>query len=158
MPPTPDGPRRPRNGFTFAGAERALFSGEPRRNGCRFMGRLHASIIGAMLQNPRSHAIPSMLRWMLIVLVFAAPAPAEAQGLTFGGYECTTDCSGHEAGYQWAESHHITEAAQCEEMLVRSPRRTSFYEGCLTYVKDPDHGPDPDEDENQNEDIDGGDK
>jgi len=119
---------------------------------------LHASIIGAMLQNPRSHAIPSMLRWMLVVLVFAAPAPAEAQGLTFGGYECTTDCSGHEAGYQWAESHHITEAAHCEEMLVRSPRRTSFYEGCLTYVEDPDHGPDPDEDENQNEDIDGGDK
>jgi hypothetical protein len=85
-----------------------------------------------------------MPRWIFIALVFAWPASAQAQ--TFGGYKCTMNCSGHKAGYEWAERQHITEAAKCEEILVRAPKRTSFYEGCLTYVKHPDHGPTPDGD------------
>lgn len=34
-------------------------------------------------------------------------APANVQE-TFHGYDCTDDCSGHEAGYDWAgkERHH----------------------------------------------------
>ena len=28
---------------------------------------------------------------------------------TFHGYACTVDCSGHEAGYNWAQEHDITD-------------------------------------------------
>ncbi|RWO75710.1 MAG: transcriptional regulator [Mesorhizobium sp.] len=34
--------------------------------------------------------------------------PALAQQ-TFEGYDCTADCSGHEAGYDWAERNGITD-------------------------------------------------
>jgi hypothetical protein len=88
----------------------------------------------------------AMYRSLLIVFVVASPAPAVAQGHTFGGYKCTIDCRGHRAGYEWAERRHISEASQCEEILVRSPKRTSFYEGCRAYVKDPNRGPEPDAD------------
>jgi hypothetical protein len=83
-----------------------------------------------------------------LVLCFAASAvrAVEAQTRTFGGYACTLDCSGHRAGYQWAESHHVADADECEKILERTPNRTSFYEGCMTYVDDPDHGPEPDQD------------
>ena len=64
----------------------------------------------------------------------------------FGGYECTDDCSGHKAGYEWAESKGITLESQCDAILRRNPRRTSFYEGCLAYVEDPERGADEDDD------------
>ena len=32
---------------------------------------------------------------------------------SFGGYECTEDCSGHEAGYQWAEDNGIETEDDC---------------------------------------------
>jgi hypothetical protein len=31
---------------------------------------------------------------------------------TFGGYECTDNCSGHKAGYKWAEAKGITDEEQ----------------------------------------------
>jgi hypothetical protein len=54
---------------------------------------------------------------------------------TFGGYECTVDCSGHKAGYEWAESKGIIDEDQCEGILDTAPNRTSFYEGCMAYEK-----------------------
>jgi hypothetical protein len=88
-----------------------------------------------------------MYRAILSALVFASPAFAMAPGQTFGGgYKCTIDCSGHRAGYEWAEHKQITDAALCEEILIHAPKRTSFYEGCLTYVKSPGHGAKPDGD------------
>jgi hypothetical protein len=38
------------------------------------------------------------------------PQP-DASGLSFHGYPCSADCSGHEAGYNWAEEHGISDAA-----------------------------------------------
>lgn len=64
----------------------------------------------------------------------------QASELTFGGYTCTDDCSGHAAGYLWAERRRITRARDC------SGRSNSFYEGCLAYVEDPDRGADEDDD------------
>jgi hypothetical protein len=58
-----------------------------------------------------------------------------AQAATFGGYECTKDCSGHWAGYEWAIAKDIVSKTQCEAIVLRAPKRTSFYEGCLTYVE-----------------------
>lgn len=38
--------------------------------------------------------------------VNTVPSPAR-DAPTFGGYDCTYDCSGHEAGYTWADENQI---------------------------------------------------
>lgn len=47
---------------------------------------------------------------------------------TFYGYECTEDCSGHEAGYSWAEENNIDDTYDCDGYSQ------SFIEGCEAYV------------------------
>ena len=49
---------------------------------------------------------------------------------TFGGYKCTEDCSGHEAGYEWAEDKGIEDADDC------GGKSQSFIEGCRTYANE----------------------
>ncbi len=44
----------------------------------------------------------AMRRILVAVTIFAAFATV-AVARIFGGYECTVDCSGHKAGYEWAE-------------------------------------------------------
>ncbi len=53
-----------------------------------------------------------------------------APPLTFGGYACTEDCSGHEAGYQWAEEQGISNPDDCGGDSM------SFEEGCRTYAEE----------------------
>ena len=48
---------------------------------------------------------------------------------TFHGYSCTSDCSGHEAGYNWAEEHDIDDEDRC------GGNSQSFIEGCKAYVE-----------------------
>lgn len=48
----------------------------------------------------------------------------------FGGYECTDDCSGHEAGYAWAEDKNIDNFDDC------GGNSASFIEGCQSYVEE----------------------
>jgi len=48
----------------------------------------------------------------------------------FNGYDCTEDCSGHEAGYAWAEKNDISDEYDC------GGNSSSFIEGCLSYVQD----------------------
>ena len=87
------------------------------------------------------------MRKLLIggMLFIFATTPCLAR--SFGGYECTVDCSGHKAGYEWAEAKDISDEESCEAILRRSPNRNSFYEGCLAYVEDPARGADDDDDE-----------
>jgi uncharacterized protein involved in tolerance to divalent cations len=66
--------------------------------------------------------------------------------------ECVRLKNGHKAGYEWAESKGITDEADCEAILVTTPNRTSFYEGCLVYVEDPSRGADEDDDGDEIED------
>ncbi|RVO57770.1 hypothetical protein [Sinorhizobium meliloti] len=74
-------------------------------------------------------------------LLFASAAsPTFAQA--FGGYECTEDCSGHKAGYEWAEENAISDDNDC------SGNSASFSEGCQAYVEDPDRGSETDDDGN----------
>lgn len=47
----------------------------------------------------------------------------------FCGYQCTKDCSGHEAGYRWAQRKALTSRRHC------SGNSQSFIEGCLAYVE-----------------------
>jgi hypothetical protein len=69
----------------------------------------------------------------------AAPGIAPAQARTDTPYQdrhgsdaCTQDCSGHEAGYRWAEAHGIVDASDC------GGNSQSFREGCQAYARD--HG------------------
>lgn len=50
--------------------------------------------------------------------------------LTFRGYECTEDCSGHEAGYEWAEEKGIDDPEDC------GGNSGSFIEGCQAYAEE----------------------
>ncbi len=49
---------------------------------------------------------------------------------TFYSYDCTEDCSGHEAGYEWAEENDIQDTYDCEG------NSDSFIEGCESYVEE----------------------
>ena len=49
---------------------------------------------------------------------------------SFGEYGCTEDCSGHEAGYEWASNNDIYDQDDC------SGNSQSFIEGCWQYVED----------------------
>lgn len=49
---------------------------------------------------------------------------------TFHGDTCTFDCSGHEAGYDWAEEQGITDPDDC------GGNSDSFIEGCQTYAEE----------------------
>ena len=51
-------------------------------------------------------------------------------GRSFKGYACTVDCSGHEAGYQWAEDNGIDDESDC------TGNSQSFIEGCIAYVEE----------------------
>jgi hypothetical protein len=64
-------------------------------------------------------------------------------GLTFHGYDCTVDCSGHQAGYEWAEEHDITDPSDC------SGNSQSFIEGCQAYAEE-QGGVDGSDDERDN--------
>lgn len=62
------------------------------------------------------------------------------QHRTFGGYDCSNDCSGHKAGYEWAERNDITDEYDCIGNSL------SFEEGCAVYVDDPYRDADYDDD------------
>lgn len=48
----------------------------------------------------------------------------------FHGYRCTVDCSGHEAGYRWAEQHDIHDPDDC------GGKSQSFIEGCQAWAEE----------------------
>lgn len=47
----------------------------------------------------------------------------------FKGDSCTEDCSGHEAGYEWADENGINDESDCDGTS------NSFNEGCAAYVR-----------------------
>jgi hypothetical protein len=59
---------------------------------------------------------------------------------TFHGYTCTVDCSGHEAGYQWAADHDIDDPDNC------GGNSNSFIEGCRVYAEEQSQRSDDGED------------
>jgi hypothetical protein len=54
---------------------------------------------------------------------------AQRSGPLFCEYRCTQDCSGHEAGYRWAQRKSLTSRHQC------GGNSQSFIEGCLAYIE-----------------------
>lgn len=63
-------------------------------------------------------------------LQISAPVADTSQSASFNGYECKSDCSGHLAGYHWAEDKAISDASEC------AGNSTSFIEGCVAYVSE----------------------
>lgn len=51
-------------------------------------------------------------------------------GITRDNWECTADCGGHEAGYEWAEDNGITDPYDC------NGNSNSFIEGCEAYANE----------------------
>jgi hypothetical protein len=64
----------------------------------------------------------------IIALLLIGPNLALAKD--FHGYECSGDCSGHEAGYEWAEDNDIEDESDC------SGQSQYFNEGCQAYIEE----------------------
>ena len=46
-----------------------------------------------------------------------------------GSGDCTSDCSGHDAGWQYAKEHELSDASQC------TGDSDSFVAGCKSYIE-----------------------
>lgn len=63
-------------------------------------------------------------------------AGADAEGVDAydvedsGDYVCTQDCSGHEAGFAWAQENDISDESDC------GGNSMSFIEGCEAFARD----------------------
>lgn len=53
----------------------------------------------------------------------------------FHGYDCTDDCSGHEAGYDWADENDICSEYSYGDEYEES-HSNSFNEGVTAYIED----------------------
>ncbi len=74
---------------------------------------------------------------------------SDGSGQTFHGYDCRDDCSGHQAGYDWAEQHGITDPDSCDG------NSQSFIEGCKAFAGE--DGPEGDSNDDDVGDKDNGD-
>jgi len=54
----------------------------------------------------------------------------ESEAGSYAGYGCTVDCSGHEAGYEWAARNGIDDPDSC------GGKSWSFIEGCRAYAEE----------------------
>jgi len=85
-----------------------------------------------------------LLRVALLGMALALlPSAVSVQGY-FHDYPCTVDCSGHEAGYEWAEKKGIEDPDDC------GGNSNSFIEGCRAWAEEQAEdedtdGDDPDE-------------
>lgn len=52
------------------------------------------------------------------------------RSITSDNWECTSDCSGHDAGYEWAEENGISDPSDC------GGKSESFIEGCEAYANE----------------------
>ncbi len=91
----------------------------------------------------------------------ASPEPSQTSEAPtnnqFGGDSCSGDCSGHEAGYAWAEEHDIDDEEDCDTAGDNSIS-PSFAEGCKDYVNEmapnsSDNDNDSDDDDDNNDSL-----
>lgn len=62
----------------------------------------------------------------------------------FGDYACKADCSGHKAGYDWAQDNDINDDDDC------TGNSRSFIEGCKQWVSEyQDYEQDPANSDNE---------
>jgi|SRR6185437_12899393 len=75
-----------------------------------------------------------------LLLTVAGGLPTYGQDRSFGGFDCADDCSGHAAGYQWADRHNIESDGDCPQ-----GNSESFHEGCIAYTQDSTQDADTDD-------------
>lgn len=74
--------------------------------------------------------IAVLFAFLLLIFSPAQAGQNTRTSPTFMGYACTRDCSGHRAGYEWAEKHAIVDLGDC------TGRSRSFVEGCQAWVRE----------------------
>jgi len=67
-----------------------------------------------------------LLKSILFLMMLAKPVAAAE----FHGARCTKDCSGHRAGYEWAQEKNVREESAC------GGTSESFREGCRIWVRE----------------------
>lgn len=76
----------------------------------------------------------STVFWAVFILSGCSKDSNEINGenqlKTFKGSNCTSDCLGHEAGYNWAQEKGITDPSDC------GGNSSSFIEGCKSYARE----------------------
>jgi len=90
--------------------------------------RSDPDVTASRISSPLPTIVPS-LRPITPTPYYRVPQPLPAP-FYFYGYPCTEDCSGHEAGYEWAEENGVTDADDC------GGNSDSFIEGCQAYVEE----------------------
>ncbi|CAH6660633.1 hypothetical protein [Pseudocitrobacter vendiensis] len=85
-------------------------------------------------QREAFEATPEGMNHVAMVNSIGVGAPIRSQTgvLYFGGFRCKTDCSGHQAGYDWAESFDEIDEQFCQSQNAPA----SFIEGCIAYAND----------------------
>ncbi len=76
-----------------------------------------------------------MPRVTIIIVTFACGIVAlrvDGEAQTFKGYLCTVDCSGHQAGYDWAQENGVIDESDCRGSS------NSFNEGCQGWIEEQD--------------------
>jgi hypothetical protein len=53
--------------------------------------------------------------------LFALIYTARTHDRTYARFNCTVECSGHEAGYRWAEQHSIDDEKTIARMAIPNP-------------------------------------
>lgn len=104
----------------------ALANGQHRRGPSDRASSSRGTVSGTVESTPATElpavAVPTY-QSQAALPVYRAPE-------AFHGYECTVDCSGHEAGYDWAERHSIEDPDDC------GGNSQSFIEGCQAYARE----------------------
>jgi hypothetical protein len=65
---------------------------------------------------------------LAVLAVSARIYTAYTQDRVIAGLNCTVDCSGYDAGYNWAKQHDIDDDDYCPN------GNKPFYDGCSAYV------------------------
>ncbi|MCD7037025.1 hypothetical protein LRQ11_03770 [Pseudomonas sp. MAFF 311095] len=65
-----------------------------------------------------------------VMLLVSMQGITTADAVTFDGNPCLGDCSGHQAGYDWAEQNDVDDESSC------STPSASFNQGCESYVEE----------------------
>jgi hypothetical protein len=66
----------------------------------------------------------------VVILLVSMLGLTTADAATFDGNPCLGDCSGHQAGYDWAEQNDVDDESSC------STPSASFNQGCESYVEE----------------------
>lgn len=74
--------------------------------------------------------IAETMKILLFTLLLFIALSTASSAQTFQGYPCTADCSGHEAGYDWAQASGVTDESGC------GGNSNSFIEGCKAFVEE----------------------